>query len=94
MITSNTFTPSKLNSIIKKITVITGNRSSKVINTMRFFADGLPGIMYQEADHEVFLNKDGRRACRLILYGQTVKPVEINTSGCFKILFSTFTRML
>lgn len=86
MRTYNTYQPADLKSVIKKITVITDSSSPAVPNSIPYFANGLPGIYYQESGYNIFLNGDEKKLSRLFIYGQTVKPIEISTIGPFKAI--------
>jgi AraC-like DNA-binding protein len=56
--------------------------------SFKYYADGLPGLMYQESEKGMTLN--GKRLPNLFLYGQTVKPVEIQAEGNFKMIIFYF----
>ena len=86
MINTSTFRPPHLHAVVKKITVIREDDTHARVNSMQFFADGLPGIMFHQADYDVFLNSDENKLSTLFLYGQTVKPIEISTIGPYKAI--------
>jgi len=53
--------------------------------SLPYFADGLPGIMYQQCDNGMYLNKT-KKLSNFFLYGQTVKPIELNMTGRYRII--------
>jgi AraC-like DNA-binding protein len=74
------------NPVVKQITVIREDDTKIRMNSMRFFADGLPGIMFHQSGYDVFLNTNDNKLSTLFLYGQTVKPIEISTIGPYKAI--------
>src|SRR5687767_13883220 len=56
------------------------------MSSFKFFADGRPGIMYIESEYDVYLNINEKKLFNLFLYGQTVKPIEINIQGNFRLI--------
>jgi AraC-like DNA-binding protein len=72
--------------VVKKITVIREDDPNTILNSMQFFADGLPGIMFYQSNYDVFLNTEEKKLSTLFLYGQTVKPIEISTIGPYKAI--------
>lgn len=52
--------------------------------TFRFFADGYPGLMFHRSNHNMILNGN-KQLSTLLLYGQTVKPIEISVVGSYQI---------
>jgi AraC-like DNA-binding protein len=68
----------------------TGNFDiAKSYSTYRFFADGCPGVMFQECADGMFLN-DEKKLSTLFLYGQTVKPIAISAGGGHRIIVVFF----
>jgi len=53
--------------------------------TLRALADGYPGIIFHRAENGLFLNQT-KKLSTVFLYGQTVKPVEINAEGRFRMI--------
>lgn len=90
MRTFKTLYPPELKAVVKKITVITDDNPFAVQNSIPYFADGLPGIYFQESGHDIILNRNERKLSRLFLYGQTVKPITISTIGTFKAIIVHF----
>jgi AraC-like DNA-binding protein len=54
---------------------------------MRFFADGLPGLVFLQAEEPVLYNHE-KKLASIFVYGQTVKPVVFTATGpCTVIVF-------
>lgn len=51
-----------------------------------FYADGLPGIMFQQSENGCFLLPKNKRLSELFLYGQTVKPISLDIKGPFRFV--------
>lgn len=67
-------------------------------NSLPFYADGYPGIMYSDCDHEVILFPANKKLSKLILYGQTIEPIKLSIKGAYKLivfqLYPFATRLL
>lgn len=60
-------------------------------NVLPFFADGYPGIVFNQASNGLYLRPKNRRLSQLFLYGQTIEPIELCVEGTFKmIVFQMF----
>lgn len=86
MKTFQTYYPQEINAVVKQITVIQETDPALKLNTIPYFADGLPGIYFQQSTHDVLLNNGERRLSKLFLYGQTVKPITIDTTGPYTVI--------
>ncbi|MGA0559736.1 helix-turn-helix domain-containing protein [Larkinella sp. VNQ87] len=71
---------------VKDILVLEGCESVATPNTFRFFADGCPGIIFQQSSRGMLLNALTYPTTSFFLYGQTIKPVEITARGRFRLL--------
>lgn len=74
-----------LKDFVKQILVLDNYSPGGKETSLPYFADGLPGIMYQQCDSGMYLNRT-KKLSNLFLYGQTVKPIEITVSGSFRII--------
>jgi AraC-like DNA-binding protein len=54
-----------------------------------FYADGCPGVMFVQSDHDVYFN-DTRKLPSFFYYGQTVKPIRLTTKGAFRMIILYF----
>jgi len=50
------------------------------------FADGYPGIMFQQAENGLYLLPRNKKLSELFLYGQTLNPVSLDAKGPFKFV--------
>ena len=50
------------------------------------FADGYPGIMFQQSKNGFYLLPKGKALSKLFLYGQTLEPVSIDVQGPFEFV--------
>jgi AraC-like DNA-binding protein len=51
-----------------------------------FFADGYPGLMFQETENGLFVSPHNKKMPVLFLYGQTIKPIELVIDGAYKLI--------
>lgn len=51
-----------------------------------FFADGYPGLIFQQADRGLFITPHNKQMPKLFLYGQTITPVELVLQGSYKLI--------
>ena len=51
-----------------------------------FFADGYPGLIFQEAENGLFVSPQNKEMPLLFLYGQTIKPIELHFEGSYKLI--------
>lgn len=47
------------------------------------YADGYPGIMFQQSDEGFFLHPKNEKLSELFLYGQTLNPISLDVRGCY-----------
>ena len=57
--------------------------------TFKPLADGCPGIMFHQSESGSMV-QFGKKLPEIFIYGQTTKPVEINTGGNFKTFGAVF----
>lgn len=50
------------------------------------YADGYPGIMFQQASNGFYLQPRGKKLSELFLYGQTLDPVSLEAKGAFRFV--------
>lgn len=74
-----------LNSYVKDIFTFESDEDDK--NTiLPFYADGLPGIVFQKSDKGVFLSPKNKYLSDFFLYGQTIHPIELSIKGAFRLI--------
>lgn len=70
---------------VKSILVFQENNPSRS-TSLPFYADGYPGLMYQETDNGLLVNPHRKMMPGLFLYGQTVKPIELEMKGRYSLI--------
>ncbi len=53
---------------------------------MPFYADGYPGIMFQQAENGFFLLPRNKKLSELFLYGQTIEPISLDVHGPYRFV--------
>jgi AraC-like DNA-binding protein len=70
---------------VKRILIFEENNPKQKTN-LPFFADGYPGIMFQETENGVLVNPHKKLMPVFFLYGQTIKPIELEINGTYKLI--------
>lgn len=55
-----------------------------------FFADGYPGLMFQDTENGLLVSPHNKQMPLLFLYGQTIKPIELVIQGHYKLIVFQF----
>ena len=55
-------------------------------NNIPLYADGYPGIMFQQTDNGFYLLPKKKKLSELFLYGQTIKPVSLDVKGPYQFI--------
>jgi len=74
-------TPDYLKDYVESLWISEGSQSA----TIGAIADGRPGIVFHETDGGLYLNRT-KKLSTIFLYGQTVKPIEMNAAGKFRMI--------
>ncbi|WP_108866338.1 helix-turn-helix domain-containing protein [Aquimarina aquimarini] len=62
--------------------VMTGKNTSVDSHTnIPLYADGYPGIMFQQAENGFFMLPKKKKLSELFLYGQTIRPISLDVRG-------------
>lgn len=69
--------PAKNISLLVKNIWVFENEDKLRYTSLPFFADGLPGLMFQQTDNGLTVKPNNKRMPVLFLYGQTIHPVEL-----------------
>src|SRR6476469_3353890 len=51
-----------------------------------FYADGYPGIMFQQTENGLYVLPQDKKMPSLFLYGQTIQPVELMMEGKYNLI--------
>jgi AraC-like DNA-binding protein len=70
---------------VANIISIESNDSHKQ-HRLPFYADGYPGIMFQETKKGLYVLPQNKKMPDLFLYGQTLQPIELKIEGAFKLI--------
>ncbi|TKC05852.1 helix-turn-helix domain-containing protein [Pedobacter frigoris] len=54
--------------------------------SLPFFADGFPGLMFQQTENGLIVKPHDRKMPEIFLYGQTINPIVIEISGTYLII--------
>ena len=55
-------------------------------SVLPFYADGYPGLMFQETAGGLFVMPHKKKMPELFLYGQTIQPIELITDGSYQLI--------
>jgi AraC-like DNA-binding protein len=67
--------------------ILVFDEPNKVHETiLPFFADGYPGIMFQETENGLVVMPYEKEMPLFILYGQTIHPIELLMKGSYKLI--------
>lgn len=58
--------------------------------SLPFFADGYPGLMFQQSENGLTVNPHNKKMPEIFLYGQTIKPITLEIKGAYKIIIFQF----
>ena len=59
---------------------------TSIKTNLPFFADGYPGLMFQQTDNGLIVNPHKKLMPVLFLYGQTINPIELEITGAYQII--------
>ncbi|NQD69450.1 AraC family transcriptional regulator [Sphingobacterium shayense] len=65
---------------VKNIWVIEGKDEAAKTN-LPFFADGYPGLMFQQTKNGLKIHPHNKQMPNIFLYGQTIKPIKLEVDG-------------
>jgi len=77
--------PKKLEPYINCI-MVQQNDDSLAETSIPLYADGYPGIMFQQSQSGFHLMPKGKKLSDLFLYGQTLEPVSLDATGPYKFI--------
>src|SRR5690349_4359360 len=75
----------RIESYVQNIVILENSVEDKT-SVLPFFADGSPGIMFQQAPHGVYLHPKNKKLSKLFLYGQTIHPIELSVKGPYRLI--------
>ncbi len=81
-----TINPDKSIALFVKSILIFEESEKDVKTILPFFADGYPGLIFQETANGLLVNPHDKVMPPLFLYGQTIKPIELVMTGTYKLI--------
>lgn len=81
-----TINPDQSIALFVKNILVFEERDKDVKTILPFFADGYPGLIFQETANGLLVNPHEKVMPPLFLYGQTIKPIELVMTGTYKLI--------
>ncbi len=81
-----TLEPEKSVSLLVKRILVFEESIPDLKTSLPFFADGYPGLMFQETENGLHVMPHNKAMPRLFLYGQTIKPIELMMEGRYRLI--------
>ncbi|MBC7887986.1 MAG: AraC family transcriptional regulator [Ferruginibacter sp.] len=78
--------PDKSISLFVKNILVFEEQDAKQKTILPFFADGYPGLIFQETVNGLLINPHNKLMPAMFLYGQTLAPIELVMSGAYKLI--------
>lgn len=78
--------PDKSISLFVKNILVFEETQSNQKTILPFFADGYPGLMFQDTENGLLVSPHNKQMPKLFLYGQTIKPIELIIEGTYKLV--------
>lgn len=66
--------------------IILENKNDLETSQLPFFADGYPGIIFQQSDNGVLLLPKNKQLSSFFLYGQSIHPIELFIEGAYQLI--------
>ncbi len=85
-----TVNPDKSISLFVKNIMIFEESEPNQKTVLPFFADGYPGLMFQDTENGLIVSPHNKQMPLLFLYGQTIKPIELVIQGAYKLIIFQF----
>jgi AraC-like DNA-binding protein len=71
--------------LVKNILILEAENDNEQ-TTLPFYADGFPGLMFQQTTKGLLVNPHQKQMPVLFLYGQTIKPIELVMEGSYQLI--------
>ncbi len=85
MFAENFTPPDSIALFVKNISVFESTAANRQ-TTLPFYADGYPGLMFQQTQNGLRVQPHDKQMPVLFLYGQTLKPIELVMDGTYKLI--------
>jgi AraC-like DNA-binding protein len=70
--------------LVKQVMVFEDDQNQQTI--LPFFADGYPGLMFQQTENGLLVNPHRKQMPVIFLYGQTLHPIELVMQGKYRLI--------
>lgn len=77
--------PASISLFVNDIWILEDTTSVGDIN-LPFFADGYPGLLFQQTENELIIMPHGKLMPISFLYGQTIEPIEMQMKGAYLLI--------
>ncbi len=83
--------PDHLRAFVRRVWMLEPGTCSRSAGSNKFsiYADGCPGLIFQESESGLMLNQQ-RKLSPVFLYGQTVDPIDMHTNGRLGMIVVSF----
>ncbi|HTE11941.1 MAG TPA: AraC family transcriptional regulator [Chitinophagaceae bacterium] len=81
-----TIVPHESISLFVKSILVFNEKDKSEKAVLPFFADGYPGLMFQETATGLYVKPHNKKMPRLFLYGQTIQPIELVIDGAYQLI--------
>ena len=81
-----TYIPNNSISLFVKTIWVFENDDKNIQTNLPFFADGYPGLMFQQTDNGLKVKPHNKKMPALFLYGQTIKPITLDIKGSYTLV--------
>ncbi len=78
--------PDKSISLFVKNIWVFESENKNTNTSLPFFADGFPGLMFQQTENGLIVKPHDKKMPEIFLYGQTINPIVLEVSGTYLII--------
>lgn len=90
-----TFSPDESIALFVKTIQVFENTGASLKTSLPFFADGYPGLLFQQTENGLTVHPHQKQMPVLFLYGQTLQPVRLEIDGPYQlVLFQLYPFVL
>ncbi len=82
--------PGKSVDLFVKNIIVFENEDESIKTSLPFFADGYPGLIFHQSAKGLSVNPHNKQMPLLFIYGQTIKPVQLELTGPYIIIIFQF----
>jgi len=79
-------TPHESIALFVKDIMVFEDETATAKTAQSFYADGYPGIMFQQTENGLYVLPHDKKMPSLFLYGQTIQPVELMMEGNYNLI--------